>query len=149
MRLPGRAELRPAPRDAAGRPTGPDRLFDAAHNPAGAAALAAVLDGLPRPTAPARRTAVLAVARDKDAAGVLRPLLPRFDGVTLTAFGGNPRALPAAELAAVAESLTGRPARCEPDAAAAWAAAKAAAGDGGLACAAGSFFLVAQLRPPG
>ena len=148
VRLPGRAELRPAPTDAAGTPTGPAVLFDAAHNPAGAAALAAVLAGLPAPIPPARRTAVLAVARDKDAAGVLAPLLRHFDEVTVTAFRSNPRALPAERLAAVARSLTDRPVRREPDPAAAWAAARDAAGPGGLAVAAGSFFLVAELRPP-
>ena len=152
VRLPGRTELVPAPTDAAGHPAGPAVLFDVAHNPAGAAALAAALDELPQPEPPARRIAVLAVARDKDAAGVLAPLLGRFDAVTLTAFRENPRATPAADLAALARSLvTNSPhppaLRCEPDPAAAWAAAKAAAGPGGLACAAGSFFLVAELRP--
>ena len=147
VRLPGRAELFPPPTDAAGTPTGPAALLDVAHNPAGAAALAAVLDGLPPVHPPARRTAVIAVARDKDAAGVLRPLLGRFDDVTLTQFTENPRATPAAALAALARSLSDLPVRCEPDPRAAWAAALARAGPGGLACGAGSFFLVAELRP--
>ena len=146
VRLPGRCEFVPA-----ASPGGPDLLFDAAHNPAGAAALAAALDERPRPAPPAKRVAVIAVARDKDAAGILRPLLGRFDAVTLTEFTRNPRALPAADLAAVARSVAAAGAaaceiRCEPDPVAAWNAARRAAGAGGLACAAGSFYLLAELR---
>ena len=148
VRLPGRVELVAAPLKADGGPAGPALLYDVAHNPAGAAALAEALDDLPPPTPPARRTAVFAVARDKDAAGILRPLLGRFDEVTLTAFRENPRATAAEELARLAASLTDRPVRCEPDPAAAWAAARRRAGPGGLACAAGSLFLIAELRPP-
>ena len=150
--LPGRTEWFPAPVDAAGAPTGPAVLLDVAHNPAGAAALAAALDERAAKfggvaAGPGRRVAVIAVARDKDAAGVLRPLLGRFDAVTLTQFTRNPRATPAGELAALARSLSDLPVRRQPDPHAAWADAVRRAGPGGLACAAGSFFLIAELRP--
>ncbi len=90
---------------------------------------------------------MLACAKDKDAAGVLRTLLPHVDDLTCTRFTTNPRAVPPAELAALARSLTDAPVRCEPDPHVAWADAVRRAGVGGLAIAAGSFFLIAELRP--
>ena len=144
VRLPGRAEWFPPPLDDRGEPSGPAALLDVAHNWASAGALAAVLDARPER---GRRSLVLACARDKDAAGLLRILLPRFDDVTLTRFTANPRAVPPAELAALAVSIGGGPVRVEADPRAAWRAAVRRAGAGGLAVAAGSFFLVADLRP--
>ena len=60
--------------------TGARVLVDAAHNPAGARALAQYLDdavGVPI-------TLVTSVMRDKDLAGVLGPLLPRARRVIVT-----------------------------------------------------------------
>ncbi|HEY3354604.1 MAG TPA: folylpolyglutamate synthase/dihydrofolate synthase family protein [Polyangia bacterium] len=66
---------------------------DGAHNPDGAAALAAALAEVPR----RRLTLCLGVLGDKDAAGVLAPLRPLADRLLLVT-ARSPRALPAAEL---------------------------------------------------
>ena len=141
--LPGRAEFVPPPVDADGNECGPGVIFDVAHNPASAAALAAVLAARPEP---GRRCGVFACARDKDAAAILTLLRPCFDELTLTRFTANPRATPLADLLKIVESLPGGPVRVEADPRAAWSAAVGRAGVGGLAVAAGSFFLVAELR---
>ena len=144
VRLPGRAERFPAPLGPDGRPAGPAVLLDAAHNWVSAAALAATLADAPEP---GRRCLTLACSRDKDAAGLLRTLLPRVDAVVCTRFIENPRAVPPHELAALARGLTDAPVRSDPDPQSAWAATVRRAGAGGLAVAAGSFFLIAELRP--
>ena len=76
---------------------GPPRLIlDGAHNPAGALALAESLEGVPR-----RRLIVVAgVMGDKDAAGILEPLLPLADEVVAVTPAVE-RGLPASELAAL------------------------------------------------
>jgi len=79
-RWPGRFEVR--------RREGGWLVLDGAHNPAGARALAASLQAY---FADAPTTFVIGVLRDKDAAGILRPLLGRAQRVVLTAFG-SPRA---------------------------------------------------------
>jgi dihydrofolate synthase/folylpolyglutamate synthase len=81
----------------------PTVLIDGAHNPAGAAALAAALDdafGFDR------LIAVVAVLGDKDAAGLLDQLEPVVTEVVVTT-NGSPRALPAAALADVAREVFG------------------------------------------
>jgi dihydrofolate synthase / folylpolyglutamate synthase len=55
-------------------PVGPDVLLDGAHNPHGAAALAAALDELRAQLSPGRPTLLIGVVREKDLAGVLAPL---------------------------------------------------------------------------
>lgn len=89
VRSPGRLErMRSAP----------TVFIDAAHNPAGAAALAATL---------AEEfdfrflVGVIAVLADKDAAGILEALEPVFDQVVITG-NGSPRALPIDDAAALA-----------------------------------------------
>jgi dihydrofolate synthase/folylpolyglutamate synthase len=79
-RWPGRFEVRTRP--------GGWLVLDGAHNPAGARALAASLDAYFGETP---ITLVLGVLRDKDAAGIMRPLLARARRVVLTA-SSNPRA---------------------------------------------------------
>jgi dihydrofolate synthase/folylpolyglutamate synthase len=81
----------------------PTVLIDGAHNPAGAAALAAALDdafGFDR------IVAVVAVLGDKDAAGLLEQLEPTVTELVVTT-NGSPRALPAAQLAEVARDVFG------------------------------------------
>lgn len=80
---------------------GPPRLIlDGAHNPAGALALAESLAGVPR-----RRLIVVAgVMGDKDAAGILAPLLPLADEVVAVTPAVE-RGLPSAELAALCRQL--------------------------------------------
>jgi dihydrofolate synthase/folylpolyglutamate synthase len=81
VRWPGRFQVIP------GRPT---LVLDGAHNPAGAAALAASLREL---FADTPLTLVVAIMRDKDAAGILAPLAPLARRIVLTT-ASTPRALP-------------------------------------------------------
>jgi len=85
-------------------------LADGAHNPHGAAALAASLDGmdLPHP-----RVGVLAMLADKDVDGMLRTLLPRLDAVVCTRTS-EPRSLGAAELAVRVRRIGGEVAATSP-----------------------------------
>jgi dihydrofolate synthase / folylpolyglutamate synthase len=120
----------------------PLTLYDGAHNPSGVAALAAalpdVLDGR-------RPVVVVSVLDDKDAAGMLRALLPGSAGAVFTR-SANPRALSPATLASLAGQLgaTG-PLEIEPDPARAVERARALAGPGGAVVATGSIYLVADL----
>lgn len=118
VRWPGRMELV----EASGR----DVLLDGAHNPAGAATLAAALDEMVPFLGPGTPTLVLAIMADKDVDGVIRALAGaaylREARVICTAPEGG-RALPAADLAARWEALTGRPAEARGDPAAALDAA--------------------------
>ena len=68
-------------------PLNPPVLLDGGHNPAAAAHLAAYVESH---TAPPRRL-LFGVMQDKDAAGVLEPLIPLFDRIHLTAVD-SPRA---------------------------------------------------------
>lgn len=78
---------------------GAEVLLDAAHNPAGARALAAYVDAIGWRGA----TLVCGIMRDKDVAGVLEPLLPLFARVICTT-PPTERALPARDLAARVEA---------------------------------------------
>ncbi|MHA6630797.1 bifunctional folylpolyglutamate synthase/dihydrofolate synthase [Pseudonocardia sichuanensis] len=94
---PGRLE-----RLAAGQGV-PTVLTDAAHNPAGARALAAALTTEFRFT---RLVGVLGVLRDKDARGILTELEPVLQEVVVTA-SSSPRAMDADELGALAVEVFG------------------------------------------
>ena len=161
-RWPGRLELLTL--SGAG-PGGSDAelLLDGAHNPAGAAALAAAFDEL-RPLlrggeagrrgaatercAPA--TLVLAIMGDKDVAGVLRALAaaPSLEGVRVIATQvEGPRAMPAAALAAQWAAVVGErsgPIGVIPEPAA--AVAEAVASAVGPVVIAGSLYLVGAAR---
>jgi len=154
-RWPGRLELVALP--GAG-PAGADAelLLDGAHNPAGAAALAAALDEL-RPLLlggggprPARVTLVLAIMGDKDVEGVLGALAaaPSLAGARVVATQvEGPRALPAAALAARWAAVAGArsgPIAVIPEPAA--AVAEAVAGADGPVVVAGSLYLVGAAR---
>jgi len=82
---------------------GPTVLLDGAHNPAGAAALAAALE---EEFDFDRLVAVVAVLDDKDAAGLLGELEPVVSEVVVTA-NTSPRALPVDALAEVAAEVFG------------------------------------------
>ncbi len=75
-------------------------LFDGAHNPAGAAVLAAYLDEV----YPAGMPMVFGAMADKDAASMLRILLPRVTRLVATR-PRTPRARPAEHLAEVARQV--------------------------------------------
>jgi len=130
VRWPGRCER-----------VGDDLLFDCAHNEDGARALAAALAEL----APGRRVALaVSIVDDKDPAGMLAALAPVAAAVVTTR-SDNPRALPAAALAAVAARFFGDVTACE-DPGAALVEARRRAGPGGLVVVCGSMFLVGMLR---
>jgi len=113
-------------------------LLDAAHNPAGAAALAAYLGA----EFPDRLPIVFGAMRDKDAAEMLRILLP-LASVLIATEPGNARARPAAELAELAQSLSAESRiEAEPDP---MAALDRAWTHQPMICAAGSIFLIGDL----
>lgn len=132
-RVPGRLEI------VAERPL---TIHDGAHNPAGAAALAAALPEVIGDRRPL--ILVLSVLEDKDAADMLRPLLPLADHLTLTRCA-NPRALPPATLESLAQQLNGPPADIVADPDAAIAHARDLAGPAGAILATGSIYLIADL----
>ena len=105
----------------------PLTLFDGAHNPSGASALAASLPDVLGERRP--RVAVIGVLEDKDAAGMLGTLLPHFDRVVFTR-PANPRSLSPATLVTLAEKLGGPPAETVPEPRAALARARELAGAG-------------------
>ena len=90
----------------------PTVLVDAAHNPHGAHALAtAIQDSFTFD----RLIGVIGVLADKDAAGVLEALEPVIDALVVTA-PASPRAMPAGDLASIAEDLfTGKDVFVEDD----------------------------------
>jgi dihydrofolate synthase/folylpolyglutamate synthase len=127
---PGRLEARRWP-------DGRELLLDAAHNPDGAAALAAFLheDGVRRPI-------VFAAMRDKDVHGMLRALAPVAESLVVTR-ASNPRAATPSELAAAARSVApDLHVVVAPDVSAALAAAWSL---GPRIVAAGSIFLLADV----
>ena len=120
----------------------PLTLHDGAHNPSGARALA---ESLPEVVGDRRPLiAVVAVLDDKDAAGMLRELLPGLDRVVFTR-SAHPRSLPPATLMTLCEQLGGPTAEVVADAHAAVERARALAGPGGAVLATGSIYLVAEL----
>ena len=122
-------------------------LFDGAHNPAGAEALA---QSLPEVVGSRGLIGVLGVLDDKDPSGIMGPLLPLLEGVVLTQ-PDRERALPAATLLSLcgqlapelrAEVVRGAPAALR--------RARGLAGDDGAVLVAGSLHLLADLvRAPG
>jgi dihydrofolate synthase / folylpolyglutamate synthase len=119
---------------------GREVLLDAAHNPAGALALADYLRG----RGWMQVTVVFGALGDKDVAGILDPLLPlcaRLICVTAT----SPRAIPADELARMAKGRAAGALRVEAHADPA-AALREALATRHPVVVAGSIFLVGQVR---
>jgi len=113
-------------------------LLDAAHNPAGAAALASYLKAECDPAPPL----VFAAMRDKDAGAMLRALLPAVSRVVFTR-ASNPRSADPAALAAQARAIApSLPVSAEPDVHEALAEAWRAAPRIGVA---GSIFLLGDV----
>lgn len=81
---------------------GPAVIIDAAHNPHGAAALASALQGYYSFDS---IIGVVGMLEGKDAVGFLEILMPVFDEVIITS-PRSPRAMSAADLAVVAESVS-------------------------------------------
>jgi dihydrofolate synthase / folylpolyglutamate synthase len=111
-------------------------LLDGAHNPSGVEALAAAL--------PEQEfVAVVSILDDKDAAAMLAALRGRCDTFVCTA-APNPRALPPATLASLAQQL-GAAAEIVAEPHAALARARELAGPDGAVVATGSIYLIADL----
>jgi dihydrofolate synthase / folylpolyglutamate synthase len=123
----------------------PETVLDGGHNPGGVAALA---EALPEFVDGRRLVVCLAVLDDKDATGMLRILLPLCQAIVLTR-ATTPRALSHATLASLCEQLGFAG---EVDVVAeprqALQRARALAGEGGVALATGSIYLVADLLRP-
>lgn len=132
-RWPGRMEL-------ISLPDGIELLLDGAHNPAGALALAEALAAYGTRT----KILLLGMMEDKDLQGILQPLLQQIQQV-ITVSPAQERAIPAAELAASCMA-GGVPVTAAESAAAGLASAQAAAKPGDLIIAAGSLFLVGELK---
>jgi dihydrofolate synthase / folylpolyglutamate synthase len=114
----------------------PLTILDGAHNPSGVEALAAAL--------PERQfVGVVSILDDKDAAAMLRALLPRCPRFVCTA-APSPRALSPATLASLVEQL-GASAEIVPAPRAAVARAQELAGPEGAVIATGSIYLIADL----
>jgi dihydrofolate synthase / folylpolyglutamate synthase len=125
----------------------PRVILDGAHNTEGMAALVESLPDVVPTGAPL--VAVVSVLEDKDAAAMLRALLPVCADAVLTGCS-NPRALPPATLASLAEQVTGRSFNAARDPRAALERAKGLAGPAGAVLATGSIYLVSDLvRPAG
>ena len=129
---PGRLDVRRFP-------DGREIMLDAAHNPAGAAALASYLDAS---RASARLPLVFAAMRDKDVDGMYRELL-RSVGALIVTRASNPRSADPAALADRARSIApSLPITVEPSVPAALAAAWRLAS---RIVVAGSIFLLADV----
>jgi dihydrofolate synthase / folylpolyglutamate synthase len=120
----------------------PLTVLDGAHNPAGATALAAALPEVLGERRP--RVGVLSVLEDKDAAAMLRALLPSFDRVVLTRCS-NVRSLSPGTLDALAAKLGGPPTETVAAPRAALARARELAGPQGAVLVTGSIYLVGDL----
>jgi dihydrofolate synthase/folylpolyglutamate synthase len=124
-------------------------IVDTAHNVASIEALLDALEVLP---ASARRILIFAASRDKDVAGMLAQLLPRFDQVVLTRFLNNPRATPPDELYALALRVQSNQFQVAPAQLGlaatpweAWTCCQQSATADDLVCITGSFFLAAEM----
>lgn len=154
--VPGRFEVLGAqdtPAHARGGPrtgssTGPVTVLDGAHNPAGAEALAESLPAFLAGRGEGERAAplvlVVSVLDDKDAAAMLRALLPHAAAVVATT-NAHPRALSPATLTSLSAQLGGPPAQVEADVHRALALARDLAGPSGVVLVTGSLYLLADL----
>jgi dihydrofolate synthase/folylpolyglutamate synthase len=123
----------------------PLTVLDGAHNAEGMAALVESLRELVD-RHPPEVVAVVSILSDKDAAGMLRALLPVCRTLVLTA--SSNRALPPATLESLTRQLGGPPTEIVPDARAALAQARMLAGSDGAVLVTGSLKLVGELVSP-
>ena len=121
----------------------PTVIVDAAHNWESISALVRTLDE----AFPARRRVLIfATSKDKDVAGIVRQLLPRFDSIILTRYLNNPRAVPSDQLRELIQSISDSPCHVSELPAQAWDLARRIASPEDLICITGSFFIAAELR---
>jgi dihydrofolate synthase / folylpolyglutamate synthase len=119
----------------------PLTIYDGAHNASGCEALA---EAMPELAGDRKLVGVVGILDDKDAAGMLRPLLPLFDSVVFTR-SANPRSLSPATLESLAAKLHGPPAESVAEPQAAVARASEIAGPDGAVLATGSIYVIADL----
>lgn len=128
--------------------TEPLVVFDVAHNPASASALA---DTLAELSVTGHRWLVLATTRGKDVPAMLERLLPRFDHVICTRYKKNPRAHEVRQLQKMVDKvvrengLSIQVASCDGPVEA-WQRVKVSANPNDCICVTGSFFIAAELR---
>jgi dihydrofolate synthase / folylpolyglutamate synthase len=136
VRTPGRLEV-------VGRD--PLTIFDGAHNPAGARALATALGDVAegRPV-----VGVMSVLDDKAASEMLAILLPLMEHIVFTR-SSRSGALPPATLESLARQLNGPPAELEPRPGAALQRARELAGPRGAVLVTGSIYLLSDLARRG
>jgi dihydrofolate synthase / folylpolyglutamate synthase len=142
IRIPGRAEVEPGH---------PPVIYDAAHNPDGARALA---QEIPRLAGDREVVCCLAILEGKDAGGIVSALAPAASRFVCTEIpperiegSGRPggRSRPALEVAALCERA-GVEAEAVPDPLAAWERARELARErNGVALAAGSHYLLSSI----
>lgn len=121
----------------------PTVIVDSAHNHASVESL---LETMTESFPARRRTLVFATSGDKDVAGMLELLVPRFDRIIVTQYWNNPRAVPARELERHCLQIGGRVAEVAADPRMAWDMAERDATAADLICVTGSFFLAAEIR---
>lgn len=127
----------------------PAIILDAAHNPASASALHDALEAH-FPNRP--RLLLFATSLDKDAAEMLKQLLPHVEAVVLTRYLSNPRAQDPAQLETLVDDLIGHldgpPPQVEIAGTprAAWHRIQSLATPAHVVCITGSFFLAAEIR---
>jgi dihydrofolate synthase/folylpolyglutamate synthase len=122
----------------------PLTIVDGAHNPSG---MQALVEALPEVVGDRPLVAAVAVLDDKDAAAMLRALLPACDAVVFTR-ARNPRAYPPATLQSLAQQLGFRSSFTAATPDDALRRARELAGDEGAVLATGSIYLVADLAAP-
>lgn len=119
-------------------------IVDGAHSPASAEALASTLDRHFAPVS-GKRVLVFGTTREKDMAGQLLALLPRFDEVVITRYANNPRARCIDETCRLVADLGYRVSHVEDRPEEALKAAIRHAGEGGRVVVTGSLFLAAEV----
>jgi dihydrofolate synthase/folylpolyglutamate synthase len=139
-----RAVVWPARLEILGRQ--PLVLLDCAHNVASAQALAESLTASFASAAGARWL-IFAGSRDKDLAGMLQVLAPRFDRHLLTRYRNGTRFVPPEQLLDLLPNEFKPAAGAFPTAEEAWRFAKKNARPNDLICVTGSVFLAGELRP--
>jgi dihydrofolate synthase / folylpolyglutamate synthase len=121
-------------------------LLDVSHNEPSAAALAEFLETVETPTG--EKVLIFAASKDKNWKRMLRGLAPSFDVVIATEYQRNPRAVQSAQLERELEAIGVRSVVAKTPIAALEAGERLLTKKpDGLICVAGSFFLVAEIRP--
>ncbi|MBN2580966.1 MAG: bifunctional folylpolyglutamate synthase/dihydrofolate synthase [Pirellulales bacterium] len=118
-------------------------IVDSAHNPA---SIEALIEALSQSFSVRRRWLLFASTRDKDVTEMLARLLAFFEEAVFTQYTTNPRALPAADLAARAAAMSGRSFPYYPTPAEAWQTVRRQAAPDDLICITGSFFLAGEME---